>query len=135
MRGLRSTEGLTGAFVSAELSGNGATIHRQVDASDEAALVGGEEQCRRGEFIRGSKSSPWDHLLEVVACTFVRCFSADMDHSSLRRSTTDHVRSNATAGQTRGSGPDKGDQSCFCRRIRAEVRYAHLPCGRSREDD
>jgi hypothetical protein len=55
----------------AELSGNGATIHRQVDAGDEAALVGSKEQCRRGEFIRGSKSSHWDHLLEVIAGTLV----------------------------------------------------------------
>src|SRR5260370_42301157 len=104
MRGLRSTEGLTGAFVSAELSGNGATIHRQVDASDEAALVGGEEQCRRGKFIRGSQSSHWDHLLEVIACTFLRCFSADMDHGSLPRSRADPGCSNATAGQPRRPG-------------------------------
>ena len=117
------------------LSGSGATIHWQVDSSDEAALVGSEEYGCRRNLVRCSKSSHWDHLLEVIACTFVRCFSADMDHGRLRRSRTDDVRSNAAAGQLCGPGPDKGDQSGFCRRIRAEARYAHLPCGRSGKDD
>ena len=114
------------------LSGSCATIHWQVDSSDEAALVGSEEHGRRCNLIRCSKSSHWDHLLEIIACTLLRCFRADMDHGRLSRSRTDYVRSNATAGQLCGPGPDKGDQSCFRRRIRAEARYAHLPCRRSR---
>src|SRR6516225_8963741 len=49
-------------------------------------------------------------FLEVIACPFVRCFSADMDHGRLRWSRTDYVRANATASQLCGPGPDKGDQ-------------------------
>jgi hypothetical protein len=80
------------------LSGNCATIHWQVDSSDEAALVGSKEQGCRCKLICCSKSSHWDHLLEVIACTVVRFPSADMDHGRLRRSRTDYVCSNATAG-------------------------------------
>lgn len=60
-----------------------------------------------------SKSSHRDHLFEVVARTLVRCFSADMDHRGLRGTRADYVRSNATAGQLCGPGPDKRHQSGF----------------------
>src|SRR5216683_3453768 len=90
------------------LFGGGATIQWQVDASDEAALVGSEEQGYRCKLICSSKSSHRDHLPEVLACTLVRFSRADMDYGRLRRSGTDHVRTDATAGQVRGPAFNEG---------------------------
>ncbi len=60
------------------LFGGGATIQWQVDASDEAALVGSEEQGYRCKLICSSKSSHRDHLPEVLACTLVRFSRAQL---------------------------------------------------------
>jgi integrase len=88
---------LTDVSLNRGLSGRCATIDRQIDASDEAALVGGEEHRCRCELICGSKSPHRNHLPEVLACTLRRSFRADMNHGRLRRSRANHVRSDATA--------------------------------------
>ena len=97
----------------AGLSGGRATIDWQVDARDEAALVGCEEHRRRCKVIRRSKPSHGDHLAEIFARAFWRPFRSDMNHGRLGWPRTDHVCPDATAGQLRGPATDKGNQRCF----------------------
>src|SRR6516225_2835175 len=61
----------------ARLSGSYATIHGQVDSSDEAALVRSEEHgCGSKKLIRGSKPPHRNHFPEAFACTLWRPFGS-----------------------------------------------------------